>query len=167
MSSEIVGMIKLYTETFDPAQFRPCNGQSLAAAEFPSLYAVIGNTFGGDSANFNLPNLNASLPFPGGKTPVYIMCVHGTFPGAGTGQKDYLGVVKLYGGTPALTTFKHCNGQSLPVDNWQALYSIIGTTYGGSTTNFNLPNLNTPTPFPTAPAVKYVICVSGVYPPRP
>lgn len=34
-----------------------------------------------------------------------------------------------------------CNGQSLPVAQNQALYSLISNIYGGNTVNFNLPNL--------------------------
>ena len=29
----------------------------LAIADYPDLYAVIGNTYGGDTENFNVPNL--------------------------------------------------------------------------------------------------------------
>ncbi len=35
-----------------------------------------------------------------------------------------------------------CNGQTFSQQQQAALYSIIGTYYGGSGTNFNLPNLN-------------------------
>lgn len=35
-----------------------------------------------------------------------------------------------------------CNGQQLAINQYQALYSLIGTTYGGNgTTTFNLPDL--------------------------
>lgn len=35
-----------------------------------------------------------------------------------------------------------CNGQSLPINQNQALFSLLGTTYGGNgQTTFNLPNL--------------------------
>ncbi|ALW89041.1 phage tail protein [Deinococcus actinosclerus] len=35
-----------------------------------------------------------------------------------------------------------CNGQLLPINQNQALFSLLGTTYGGNgTTNFALPNL--------------------------
>lgn len=34
-----------------------------------------------------------------------------------------------------------CNGQSLPVSQNQALYSLIGNLYGGDNQKFNLPNL--------------------------
>ncbi len=36
-----------------------------------------------------------------------------------------------------------CSGQLLPINQNQALFSLLGTTYGGNgTTNFALPNLN-------------------------
>jgi microcystin-dependent protein len=35
-----------------------------------------------------------------------------------------------------------CNGQLLPINQYQALFSLLGTTYGGDgRTNFGLPNL--------------------------
>jgi len=40
-----------------------------------------------------------------------------------------------------------CNGQLLPINQNQALFSLLGTTYGGNgTTNFALPNLQGKTP---------------------
>lgn len=34
-----------------------------------------------------------------------------------------------------------CNGQPIPIQQNPALYSVIGTLYGGNSTSFNLPNL--------------------------
>lgn len=35
-----------------------------------------------------------------------------------------------------------CNGATLPISQWQAVFALIGTTYGGNgTTTFQLPNL--------------------------
>lgn len=34
-----------------------CDGSSLACGDYPFLYAVIGNAFGGDGTHFNLPDL--------------------------------------------------------------------------------------------------------------
>jgi microcystin-dependent protein len=34
-----------------------------------------------------------------------------------------------------------CDGQSLPVSSYSNLYSVIGTTYGGDSTNFAVPDL--------------------------
>jgi len=43
-----------------------------------------------------------------------------------------------------------CNGQFLPINQNQALFSILGTTYGGNgQTNFALPNLQGRTPIHT------------------
>lgn len=40
-----------------------------------------------------------------------------------------------------------CNGQLLPINQNQALFSLLGTTYGGNgQTNFGLPNLRGRTP---------------------
>lgn len=40
-----------------------------------------------------------------------------------------------------------CNGQTLPINQNQALFSLMGTTYGGNgTTTFNLPNLQGASP---------------------
>ena len=40
-----------------------------------------------------------------------------------------------------------CNGQLLPINQYQALFALLGTTYGGNgSTNFALPNLQGRTP---------------------
>ncbi|MGH2900190.1 MAG: phage tail protein, partial [Solirubrobacteraceae bacterium] len=40
-----------------------------------------------------------------------------------------------------------CDGQLLPINQNQALFSLLGTTYGGNgQTNFALPDLRTRTP---------------------
>jgi microcystin-dependent protein len=43
-----------------------------------------------------------------------------------------------------------CNGQTLPINQNQALFSLLGTTYGGDgITNFKLPNLQASMPIHT------------------
>lgn len=56
-----------------------------------------------------------------------------------------------------------CNGQSLPTAQYQALYSLIGNTYGGNSTTFMLPNLSGAEPLPT---MHYYIAIDGMYPQR-
>jgi microcystin-dependent protein len=53
----------------------------------------------------------------------------------------YLGQIILFAGNYAPQGWALCNGQSLPVNQNQALYSIIGNTYGGNSSAFLLPNL--------------------------
>ena len=52
-------------------------------------------------------------------------------------------------------TFPPRNGQLLPINQNQALFSLLGTTYGGNgTTNFALPNLQGRTPVHTGTEIQ-------------
>lgn len=54
-----------------------------------------------------------------------------------------MGVIKLFSGNFAPKYYMLCNGQLLSIRNYTALFSILGTTYGGDgITTFALPNLN-------------------------
>ena len=54
----------------------------------------------------------------------------------------FLGEVKIISWNFAPKGWAFCNGQLLPINQNQALFSILGTTYGGNgQTNFGLPNL--------------------------
>ncbi|SHJ07339.1 Microcystin-dependent protein [Hymenobacter daecheongensis DSM 21074] len=55
---------------------------------------------------------------------------------------EYIGVVKLFAGTFAPQGWAFCNGQILPIAQYSALFSLLGTTYGGNgVQTFALPNL--------------------------
>ena len=43
-----IGEIKMFAGTFAPSGFAFCNGQLLSIMEYQVLFAVIGNTYGGD-----------------------------------------------------------------------------------------------------------------------
>ncbi len=59
----------------------------------------------------------------------------------------YIGQILLTGFNFAPKGFALCNGQILPIAQNQALFSLLGTTYGGNgTTNFALPDLRGRTP---------------------
>jgi len=54
----------------------------------------------------------------------------------------YLGEVRFFGFAFAPRGWAQCNGQLLPISNYQALYSILGVAFGGDgRTTFGLPNL--------------------------
>jgi microcystin-dependent protein len=62
----------------------------------------------------------------------------------------FLGELKIVGFNFAPQGWAHANGQLLPINQNQALFSILGTTYGGNgQTNFALPNLRGRTPIHT------------------
>lgn len=55
---------------------------------------------------------------------------------------EYIGVIKIFAGNFAPRGWAFCNGQSLPIQQYAAVYSLLGTTYGGNGTSyFNLPDL--------------------------
>ena len=54
----------------------------------------------------------------------------------------YLGEIKMFGGNFAPVGFALCAGQLLPISQYTALFSILGTTFGGDgITTFGLPDL--------------------------
>lgn len=55
---------------------------------------------------------------------------------------EYIGTIKLFAGSFAPRGYLLCQGQLLPISQYQTLFSILGTTYGGDgTQTFMLPNL--------------------------
>jgi len=56
---------------------------------------------------------------------------------------ELMGVIKTFAGNFAPRGYMLCNGALLSIAQYSALYSILGTTYGGDgQTTFALPNLN-------------------------
>ena len=54
----------------------------------------------------------------------------------------YLGEIRIFSFNFPPKGWALCNGQTLPINQNQALFAILGTTYGGNgTTTFLLPNL--------------------------
>jgi microcystin-dependent protein len=56
-------------------------------------------------------------------------------------SEPYIGQIMCAGFAFAPIDYALCNGASLSIMQNQALYSLLGTAYGGSGTNFNLPDL--------------------------
>jgi len=58
-------------------------------------------------------------------------------------QDNFIGEVRIFAGTFAPRGWAFCDGQLLPISTNQALFSLLGTTYGGDgRSSFALPNLN-------------------------
>jgi microcystin-dependent protein len=57
-------------------------------------------------------------------------------------MEGFLGEVRMFGGNFAPRSWAFCEGQLLPISQNSALFSILGTTYGGDgRTTFALPDL--------------------------
>lgn len=74
MEECFVGTVLLFAGKYAPKGFVECNGMSLPTRENQVLYAVIGNTYGGDTNTFKVPKLDA----PQGMR--YIICNCGLYP---------------------------------------------------------------------------------------
>jgi microcystin-dependent protein len=62
-------------------------------------------------------------------------------------SEAFIGQICMFGGNFAPRNFAFCNGQVLPIAQNQALFALIGTTYGGDgRTTFALPNLQSRLP---------------------
>ena len=75
--------------------------------------------------------------------------------------EPYVGEIKIFALSFAPKGWAQCNGQLLPVNQNQALFSLIGTNYGGNgQSNFSLPDLRGRTPICAAPG-GYTLGQSG------
>jgi len=61
--------------------------------------------------------------------------------------QPFIGEIKMFGGSFAPAGWAFCNGQLLPISEYDQLYTLIGTTYGGDgQETFALPNLKSRIP---------------------
>jgi hypothetical protein len=88
------------------------------------------------------------------------------------GTEDYMGSISQFAGSFAPRCYMDCDGATLDIARWTALFSILGTTYGGNgVNNFCLPDLRAkdaagkPIPFGGG-QMRSCICVEGIYPSR-
>jgi microcystin-dependent protein len=160
-----------------PAAWYNCNGQLLDVSQNQSLFRLIGTSFGGGGTWFKLPNLT-TLPPPFPQYPPVRQTAPPGAPGPTPTRSSYCifnGGAKT-SGTPLLCEIRmiasfavpagwvSCNGQLFPIEQNQALFSLLGTTFGGDGRfKFALPNLSR-VRLPTG--LGYYIAVVGQYPSR-
>ena len=71
---------------------------------------------------------------------LFIICAMSSIDGQA--QDAYIGEVKLFAGNFAPRGWAFCDGQILPIDGNEALFSILGNSYGGNArTTFGLPDM--------------------------
>ncbi len=73
----------------------------------------------------------------------------------------FLAEVRRFAGDFAPRGWASCEGQLLPINQHHALFSLLGTTYGGDgRTTFALPDLRGRGPM-------HIIALQGIFPSRP
>ena len=82
----------------------------------------------------------------------YMMVNAGIYPvqSGATISEPFLGQILLYAANALPGSYSFVNGQTLPINQNQALYSLLSTNYGGNgQTTFNEPNLQARSPLGT------------------
>ena len=76
MDDELLGTVKLVAFNYAPEGYLPCDGRLLNVNAEPAIYALLGNTYGGDNGhNFALPKLESPM-----NGLHYIICMRGIWP---------------------------------------------------------------------------------------
>jgi microcystin-dependent protein len=169
-----LGEIRMVGFNFAPLNWALCNGQILGIAQNTALFSLLGTYYGGNgTSNFQLPNLQAASPI-------------------GYGQGTGLTTRNLgeSGGEPTvtLTTAQmaahnhnaNCvnlapSSNSIMNNAWagvtgrgaQPLYAAAATPIAMSaTTLMNTGNTQPHNNLPPYLGIYFIICMSGIYPPR-
>ena len=161
-----LGEIQAFAGNFASNGWLQADGQLLPISQYSALFSLLGTTYGGDGvSNFALPNLQGRLAvgagggvtgLDGGGQPYenaqaslginYLMSLSGVYPNRDGGtwpQGDpLLGEIVGYAGAYVPDGWVLAQGQLLSINQNTALFSILGTIYGGDgITNFALPDL--------------------------
>src|ERR1700739_2904725 len=79
-------------------------------------------------------------------------------------SSPFLGEVRPWACNFSPRGWAYCAGQILPIQQYTALFALIGTYYGGNgTSTFQLPDLRSPVPikYGNSPAGTYVLGETG------
>jgi microcystin-dependent protein len=136
-----------------------CTGQSLPRSQYPLLSRLMGTRFGGDGANFNLPDLRSTTP----KGHQSMMAVQGVDPNSGSGMDDrFVGELFLMP-YDTVENLLLCDGTRLGISGNEKLFNLLETRFGGDgIREFALPDLRA-----VAPAkYNYFMAGRGMYPVR-
>lgn len=159
----VVAEIQVFPYNFAPLGYQPCDGRSLQIADYQTLYSLLGTKFGGDGmTTFNLPDLRGMEPNPLVK---YCIAAEGNFPDFGGGSNEmFIGQVVMFPFPQDASDFMRCDGRTLQINQYNALFSLIGNKYGGDgVNNFKIPDMRKMNPNKD---IWYHINTNGIYPPR-
>jgi microcystin-dependent protein len=81
------------------------------------------------------------------------------------GSDPFIGEITIFAGPYSPRGFAFCEGQMLQITQYTALFSILGTRYGGDgRTTFALPNFKDAEK--SLNGARYIIALQGMYPVR-
>ena len=137
MSNYLIGTTKTIDDLFEPLQ-----------NETPNPDTNYKNNFGNDFSNSYAPYINGTT-----KAVITNYIVNDTtnYPLSPLDLNSIfkrkvilpIGTITICASSTIPTDYLLCNGQALSTTNYSDLFNLIGYTYGGSGTTFNIPNFNT------------------------
>lgn len=186
---EYIGIVKLFAGTFAPRGWLFCQGQLLPIQQYNAVFALLGTQFGGDGrVTFGLPNLQGGVPLGAGTTASGATYIQGET--GGNASVTLLGTnipAHTHTGTGTISVSSSNSTESTPVAgnsigvpgsvvsrNFAPTLGFVTATPSvnlasnittGATVNAGgaLP-VNVLQPYT---AMNYIICIEGIYPPRP
>ncbi|MGB0930847.1 MAG: tail fiber protein [Chitinophagales bacterium] len=163
-----VGMIKMMASDVLPKDWAYCDGQLLPIASNQALFDTIGTKYGGDgTTNFALPKLNANSLCSNGTAPKFVIAkkTHSSY--GGDDPEFGMSQVVLFGGDTPPSNWAFCDGQEMGIGDNSALFSLVGTCYGGDgRTKFGLPKMDVSSISEGTGCPKAIICTEGLFPSR-
>lgn len=164
MSEPFIGEIKMFGGNFAPRGWAFCHGQLLPINEYPALFSLLGNTYGGDGrTTFKLPDLQGRAPVGQGRGPGLSERRLGEMFGAET--------VTLT--TSQLPAHTHSTEHHLPFTEPMVPAAEKAIAYnpeaGGATAQIESAATGGGQPVPVSQpsiGINYIIALVGIYPSR-
>jgi len=160
-----LGEIRLFAGNFAPTNWALAQGQLVAINQLPSLFSVLGTTYGGDGRlTFALPDLRGRVPVGTGQGPGL---TNRTLAATGGQEQVTLGVSQLPVHRHKLFAVSGTADTTSPAGNSLAVPTskIYSTSVPGAAMNtvaIGLSGGGKPHPnMPPFLGLNYIICVSG------
>jgi microcystin-dependent protein len=171
-----LGEALLVAGSYCPAGTTESQGQVLPIENNTALFSLLGAAYGGDGQRtFALPNLRDKAPVKGARwclvtTGIYPPRTEPASPSnqpvppVSSGHDLFLGQLIAVASQFCPYGTLESKGQMLSIADYSALYSLMGTTYGGDgQENFALPNLSEKAP---ASTMRWCLVTRGIFPTR-
>ncbi|MBU1099353.1 MAG: tail fiber protein [Bacteroidetes bacterium] len=170
-----LGEIKMFAGNYPPACWAYCQGQILPVSTYPSLFAILGNTFGGDGYNsFGLPDMSGRGNLGAGTGPGLSTKYIGMKGGY---ERIYLYAAQLPQHTHTVNCDMTSSGRDASSEPEGRVFSKCsdGTNFGADSSGAHIMEqdmLNTTgnndmfeimQPWT---CINHIICVEGQWPPR-
>ncbi|GLI10517.1 tail Collar domain-containing protein [Paenibacillus tyrfis] len=167
------GEITMFAGSFAPKGWAFCNGQLMPIAQNTVLFSIIGTKYGGDGkTTFALPNLQGAAPMHKGEGPGLTERIIGQSGGSKTVT---LMAAELPVHTHPVNSAALGSGTTVEGTVWAKTPGRVGgAAYGGFTNPVRLDPGAVQSAGGSQPhnnmqpylAVHFIICITGIFPPR-